>query len=99
MRNAEAYAHNSKRNAPLMRGPPLHFASLSRSGLNANRAVERKKYTGSRDYPEIASLSPQFVGTTFFASHTMMEARKRGGLIASSEARIVKPHQASNRLS
>src|SRR6185295_19216995 len=45
-----------------------------------------------------ASILPHFVGTTFSSSHTIMEAAKRAGLIASPEARIVDPRHASNRL-
>src|SRR5215510_7465418 len=71
----------------------------SRIGWKANRALRSKKYSGSWYYPEIAPISPRFVGITFCTSHTMMEVQKRGGLIASSEARIVESRQASNRLS
>jgi hypothetical protein len=95
MRNAESGPSNRKRRARL----PLHFATLLRNGLDANRSVEPEKYSGSRYYPEIAPFSPQFVGTTFYSSHTMMEATKWGGLIASSEARIVDSRHASHRLS
>jgi len=99
MRNAEGYADNGKRSAAFVCRMTLHCVSLSRNGLNANRRLQPKKYSGSRYYPEIASFSPQFVGTTFYSSHTMMEAGKQGGLIASSEARIVDSRHASNRLS
>jgi hypothetical protein len=95
MRNAESDPGNRTRRARL----PLHFAALSRSGLDANRSLEPEKYSGSRYYPEIAPFSPQFVRTMFYSSHTMMEATKWCGLIASSEARIVDSRQASNRLS
>lgn len=95
MRNAESGAGNRKRGARLS----LHFAALSRNGLDANRPVGHEKYSGSRYYPEIAPFLPQFVGTTFYSSHTMMEAMKWGGLIASSEARIVDSRHASKRLS
>ena len=75
------------------------FIVLGRNGWKPNRVLGTGKYSGSRYYPEIAPFLPQFVGTTFYSSHTMMEATKWGGLIASSEARIVDSRHASNRLS
>jgi hypothetical protein len=75
----------------------VRCADPKRSGRES--PVEAEKYSGSRYYPEIAPISPQFVETTFYSSHTMMEAPKRGGLIASPEARIVDLRHASNRLS
>ena len=76
---------------------PLRCAVTKRAGRES--IGRHEKYSGSRYYPEIAPFSPQFVGTTFYSSHTMMEATKWGGLIASSEARIVDSRHASNRLS
>ncbi len=96
MRNAEGYADNGKRSAAFDLSGAFRFVA---KWVQRESTREAKKYTRSRYYPEIASFSPHFVGTTFYASHTMMEARKRGGLIASFEARIVDPRHASNRLS
>jgi hypothetical protein len=66
--------------------------------VDAPQSGSFNKYSGSSYYPEIAPISPQFVETTFYSSHTMMEAHEQAGLIASSEARIVDPRHASNRL-
>jgi hypothetical protein len=97
MRNAEGYASRSKRSALFASCEAFGAPAGLRNGLDANRVVTRKKYSGSRYYPKIAPFSPHFVGRTFSSSHTIMEAVKRGGLIASSEARIVDPRHASNR--
>jgi hypothetical protein len=77
----------------------LHFVSLLQSGPDANRTLQSDKHSEPSYYPEIAPLSPQFVGTTFYRSHTMMDAERPVGLIASPEARIVDSRGASNRLS
>ncbi len=61
-------------------------------------ASARGNTAGPRITPKSPHSRRDLVGTTFFSSHTMMEARKQGGLIASSEARIVESRQASNRL-
>jgi len=62
MRNAEAYARASKRSEPNAPERPQRSGALLRSGQNVNRRREPAKTGGSRYYPEIASLSPQFVG-------------------------------------
>ncbi len=71
----------------------------SRTWVERDRLASNEEIQRVLVLPEIASISPRSVGTTFYSSHTMMEAQKRGGLIASSEARIVESRQASNRLS
>jgi hypothetical protein len=71
----------------------------SMCGADANRQHAHEKSARSWYYPEIASLSPQFVITTFSSSHTIMGVTKRSGLIVWPEARIVDPRPASNRLS
>jgi hypothetical protein len=48
-----------------MRCPALPIASLFQNGLNANRARSSEKHSGPPYYPEIAPMSPRFVGTTF----------------------------------
>src|SRR5690349_13324874 len=98
MRNAEGYASNRRRSALNAPSATRNGVSRTRSGLNANQALEPEKYSGPSYYPEIAPFSPHFVETTFSSSHTMMEAAKQAGLIASPEARIVDPRHASNRL-
>jgi hypothetical protein len=99
MRNAERYARSSKRSARVDSPGMQHCVWLMRSGVDTTRSGSPDKYSGSPYYPEIAPFSPHFVGTTFSTSHTMMEASEQLGLIASSEARIVDPRRASNRLS
>jgi len=98
MRNAEGYARSRKRSAQVDTTATHCCVSLTRSGVDANQTAYGDKYSGSSYYPEIASILPHFVETTFSSSHTMMEAAKRAGLIASPEARIVDPRHASNRL-
>ena len=98
MRNAEgirAQPQAERGIAVELIGPCL---ALAPSGLHGNRNQRQEKDSGSRYYPEIAPFSPQFGEKTFYSSHTMMEAPKQCGLIASSEARIVDPGPASNRL-
>src|SRR5690349_15533411 len=95
MSNAEECARGSKRSPQVDSCPTLQCVS----GANASGSYSTEKYSGPSYYPEIAPLSPHFVGTTFYCSHTMMEATKQLGLIASSEARIVDPRRATNRLS
>jgi len=76
----------------------MQLVPLTRNGVDANESPSPEKYSEPSYYPEIAPFSPHFVETTFSSSHTMMEARTQAGLIASSEARIVDPRHASNRL-
>jgi len=94
MRNAEGYAPNRRVDS----GRTQHCVPLMRSGVDATQMGSSEKHSGSPYYLEIAPISPHFVETTFYSLHTMMEAGKQAGLIASSEARIVDPRHASNRL-